>query len=133
MKVDSPKGRVLLEKRETIACEVLRDLVRILLLAGKIEPGHHAGVLIEAGAFRKSAQSAFNLTNPRLKLQVGHPLLIQAREREEASVSATFQGEDVRPDEAGDRNDAAGRSRLREPRGVFELFSICAGHSSSSG
>ena len=64
MKIDSPKGRVLLQEAETIVCETLSDLVRILFLSRKRESGDHAGVLIEAGAFRKSAQSAFNGTNP---------------------------------------------------------------------
>ena len=60
MKIDSPKGRVLLQEVETIACEGLRDLVCIPFLARKREPGHNTGVLIETGAFRKPAQSAFN-------------------------------------------------------------------------
>jgi hypothetical protein len=48
-------------------------------------------------------------------------------------LAAALQREDARPYEAGDRDDAARRSRFRKPRGMFNLFSICAGHSSSSG
>ena len=133
MEVDAPKGRRLVEVCETVARERLRHLVPVLLLPGKIEPGHHSRVLIEARSFRQSTQSAFDLTNAGLKLQVGQGLFVQAGEREEASVASALQREDVRPNEAGDRDDAARRSRLRKPRGMFDLFSICAGHSSSSG
>ena len=133
MEVDTAKGCRLVEMGETVARERLRHLVPVLLLPGKIEPGHHSRVLIEARSFGQSAQSAFDLTNAGLKLKVGQSLFIQAGQREEASVAAALQREDARPDEAGDRDDAARRSRFRKPRGMFDLFSICAGHSSSSG
>ena len=68
-----------------------------------------------------------------LKLLVRQPLFVQSREREEASVAATLQGEDIRTDEAGDWHDTAGRSRFCKPRSMFDLFSICAGHSRTSG
>ena len=133
MEVDAPKGRRLVEVCKTVARECLRHLVPVLLLPGKIEPGYHARVLIEARSLRQSAQRAFNLTNSGLKLKVGQGLFIQASQREEAPVASALQREDVRPDKAGDRNDTARRSSLRKPRGMFDLFSICAGHSSSSG
>ena len=67
VEVDAPKRRRLVEMGETVACERLRHLVPILLLPGKIEPGHHSRVLIEARPFRQSTQSAFNLTNTGFK------------------------------------------------------------------
>ena len=48
MEVDAAEPCCLVEMAEPVAGERLRNLVRILLLPGKIEPGHHAGVLIEA-------------------------------------------------------------------------------------
>ena len=82
MEVDAPKGRCPIEVRETIARERLCYVISVLLLPGKIEPGHHSRVLIEARSFWQSTQCAFNLTNPSLKLKVGQGLFIQSSERE---------------------------------------------------
>ncbi len=78
MEVDPAKRRILIEERKTVGRERLRDFIRILLLPGKVEPGHHARVLIEAGALGQSTQSAFNLPNTSLKLLVGQTLLVQS-------------------------------------------------------
>jgi hypothetical protein len=133
MEVDAAEPCCFVEMAEPVADERLCNLLRILLLPGKIEAGHDAGVLIEARSLRQSTQSDFDLPNTSLKLQVGKGFFIQPGQRKEASVSAALQCEDVWPDEAGDWHDAASRSRLRKPRGMFDLFSVCAGHSSSSG
>jgi hypothetical protein len=78
MKVDAAECRRFIKMRQSVAGECLRDLVRILLLAGKIEAGHHARVLVEARSLGQSAQSTFDLANAGLKLKVGQRLLIQA-------------------------------------------------------
>ena len=69
----------------------------------------------------------------RVKLKVGDTLFVDTGKGEEASVAPSLQCEDIGADEACNRNDAARGSGLREPRGMFDLLSVCAGHSSSSG
>ena len=79
VEVDAAEGRRFVEEGQPVAGERLRDRVRVLLLPGKIEAGHHAGVLVEAGALGQSAQSAFDLPDTGLKLLVGQSLFVQAR------------------------------------------------------
>ena len=133
MEIDTPKGCRLVQMREAVTREDLRNGVRVRVLPGQFEAGHDSCVLIQARAFRQTAERAFDLTDARLKLQVRQALLVHAGDGEQASVASALQGEDVRVHEAGNWNDAAGRSGLRKPRRVFQLFSICAGHSRTSG
>ena len=133
MQVDTAEARSVLKKRETVAGEHLRGGVRILGLTRKIEPRHHTGVLVKARALRQATQRAFDRSHSRLKLLVGQAFFVDAGESEQASVTAALESEDLWPDKACNRNDAARRSRLGEPRSMFELLSVYAGHSSSSG
>ena len=48
-------------------------------------------------------------------------------------LSVSYEDRDLGPDKAFNRNDAARRARPSEPRSMFELLSVYAGHSSSSG
>ncbi len=133
MEINAAEGRSLLQMGEAVALKCLCDFVRVLLLPGEFKSGHHAGVLIEARSLWQPTQRAFDLANPGLKLLVCQSFFIQTGKRKEATVAPALQSEEVWPDEARDRDDAARRSSLRKPRGMFDLFSICAGHSSSSG
>ncbi len=54
------------EMGEAVTGERLSYLVRILLLPGKIEAGHDAGVLVEARSLRQSAQCTFDLPDTGL-------------------------------------------------------------------
>jgi hypothetical protein len=76
VEVDAPKGRCLIEVRETIARERLRHFVPVLLLPGKIESGHHSRVLKEARSFWQSTQCAFDLTNAGFKFEICQHLFI---------------------------------------------------------
>jgi len=133
VEIDPAKTGLCFKKCDPITREGLRDLVRVLALPEKIEPGHHTCVLIETRAFGQSAERALNRTDARFQLQISQTLFIEASQREEAPIAASLQGEDTGSDEAGYRDNAAGCSGLREPRDVFELFNLCADHSSSSG
>ncbi len=54
IQVDAAEACRFLKERETITCEYFRGWIRVLGLSGKIEAGHDAGVLIQAGALRES-------------------------------------------------------------------------------
>ena len=54
MEVDAPESGCLVQVSETVACEGLRHLV-LIPLPGKIEPRHHAGVLVEARSLWEAA------------------------------------------------------------------------------
>ncbi|WP_345945115.1 hypothetical protein [Granulicella sp. dw_53] len=90
MKVDAPEGCCLVEKLQTVGGEDLCDGIRVLPLPWKVESGHHTGVLIKARAFRQSPQRALNGAHSRIKLQVRYTLLVNADQREKASVPSTF-------------------------------------------
>ena len=117
------KPAVFSRKRQPVVDKHLRDGIAVLLLARKIEAGHDAGVLVEAGAFRQSAQCAFNRAHPRFKLLVGQPLFVDAGERKQASVAAALQGEDVRADEA--RRSERCCTRLR-PWRTTDVYFVCS-------
>jgi hypothetical protein len=90
MEVNAPKCCRIVEIGQTVACERLRHLVRILLLPGKIKAGHDAGVLIEARSFRQSTQCSLHLTDASLKRQVGQCFFVQAGEGKEASIASAL-------------------------------------------
>src|SRR5579862_1779623 len=133
MEVDPPEACGPLKERLAVIHKNLRDGIAVPLLARKMKSGHDARVLIKTGAFRQSAQCPFNRTHPRIKLLVGRTLFVDTGEREQASVSAALEGEGAGADKARNRDNARSRSGPGEPRRMFQLLSICAGHSRTSG
>src|ERR1700739_2081741 len=71
--------------------------------------------------------------HPCFQLLIRQPFLINAVQCKQASVAATFESENAGADESRNRHDTARRARLREPRNVFCLLSVCAGHNRTSG
>src|SRR5258708_7868539 len=132
MEVDTPEARCSFKEGQAVVCEYLRDRIRVLVLPGKIEPGDDAGVLIQARAFGECSQRTLDGSHSRVKLQIRQAFFVHAGQRKQAPVSAALEGEDIRPDEAGNRNDAARGSSLCKPRRMLQLFSVCAGHSKTS-
>ncbi len=133
MKVNAAEGCILVQEVQTVGRKHLSDGVGILCLAWKLEARHHARVLIETGAFGESTECAFNGAHTRVKLKIGDTLFVDTGQGEKASIATPLQREDIGANEACNRNDAARGSGLREPRRMFYLLSVCAGHSSSSG
>ncbi len=127
VEVDAPKAGGLIEKLDPVVCEGFSDRIQILALPGQIEAGDDAGVLIEAGALRQTAQGGLDAANANVQIVVGTALGVDPAQRKEAPVSAALQGVDVRADEVGQRHNAAGRASPGKPGSI-----ICAGHSSSS-
>lgn len=70
VQVDPPKACGLFEKRQTVIGENLSCGVRVFPLAWKVEPRHHARVLIQARAFRHSTQCALDRAQPRVEFLV---------------------------------------------------------------
>src|ERR1700677_2993980 len=58
VKINAAERRCLVEKIQTVGSKCFRDGTRILRLARKIEAGHDARVLIEAGTFWQPPQRA---------------------------------------------------------------------------
>src|SRR6185437_8645874 len=133
MEINLSEASTPLKERQAVIGEYLRNRIAVPLLARKTEPRYDAVVLIKAGALWQSAQCAFNRTHPWVKLLVGQPLVIDAGECKEASVSPGLERKDAGADKARDRHDTAGGPRLREPRRNFKVLSNYAGHSRTSG
>jgi len=118
VEIDAPEASRLTEEVQTVIDKHLRDRV-VLLLAGKIEAGDHAGVLVEAGTFRKPAQCTLDGPHLRIEFLVGQTLFVGARQREQASVAAAFERKNVLIDEACNRHNRACGSGLCVPRDEF--------------
>ena len=133
MQIDAAKACRLFKKRQPVIHKDLRDRIGVMLFPWQIEAGHHARVLVQTRPFGQAAQRAFNRAHLRLKLLVGQSLFVNSSKRKQAAVAAALQRKDSVIHKPADRNDAARGSGLGVPRRVFQLLSVCAGHSRTSG
>jgi hypothetical protein len=122
-----PEPRSLIKKHKPVADKGLRDRAGVLLLAGEIEAGDNTGVLVEAGALWESSQGGFDAAHANVQILIGAALGVDAFQREQAPVSAAFEGEDASADKVREWHNTGRCSRFGEPR-----CTICVGHSSSS-
>lgn len=61
------------------------------------------------------------------------PALVSNSAPEEASIATALEGEHIGPDEPCNRHDTRRGSGSGEPRRMFDLFTVCADHSTTSG
>ena len=95
MQVDSSKSCAMLQEPKPLIDENFRYSVFVLCLARQCEPGADPRVLIKCGSLGESAQASFDHPKLRFKFPVGQSFFVHSSELKEASITTTFQRENM--------------------------------------